>query len=70
MNRSSVGFLHEAAMLVAGQHGATHRLLARHRPRADGSCRGCGDRSRTRWPCVLVAIAELSVTIHGREQEP
>ena len=69
MNGKSTGFLHEAATLVAGQRGAAQRLLSQHRPRSNGSCRGCGDSPRTRWPCVLVAIAELSVTIHGRRQD-
>lgn len=61
-------FLHDAAMLVAGQRGATQRIQLLHQPRKDGSCRGCGVRSRTRWPCVLIIIAELSDTLDNRER--
>lgn len=61
-------FLHEAATLVARQRGAVRRLRSRHQPRWDGSCAGCGDRSRTRWPCVLITIADLSATIYNTER--
>lgn len=56
-------FLVEAAQLVAGQDGAAQRLRSGHRPRHDGTCRGCGDASRTHWPCVLITIADLADTV-------
>lgn len=56
--------LDEAALLVAGQPGAAQRIRSRHRRRMDTSCSGCGDHVRTGWPCVLIAIAHLSDTIH------
>lgn len=61
-------FLHEAAVLVARQHGAAQHLRSLHHPRPDGSCAGCGHRVRTRWPCVLIAIVELSVSFHVAER--
>ena len=58
--RAGTSCIEEAALLVAGQMGAPERIRRLHRARDDGSCRGCGDVQRTRWPCVVVAIAALS----------
>ncbi|MGH3613634.1 MAG: hypothetical protein ACRDRK_13795 [Pseudonocardia sp.] len=58
----SNGCIAEAALLLARDHGAADRLLAAHRPLPDGRCAGCG-RSPSRWPCVLVVIAEQARTL-------
>ncbi|OZM79826.1 hypothetical protein CFP66_22630 [Pseudonocardia sp. MH-G8] len=51
------GCITEAALLLARNDGAAERLLTAHRPTPDGRCTGCGG-SPSRWPCVLVVIAE------------
>lgn len=51
------GCISEAALLLARNDGAAERLLTTHRPMPDGRCGGCGT-SPSRWPCVLVVIAE------------
>ncbi|WP_028927956.1 hypothetical protein [Pseudonocardia acaciae] len=52
-----------AAWFVAGQPGATARILERHTAREDGSCAGCGVYRPVRWPCVLVHIARRAKKI-------
>jgi hypothetical protein len=54
--------LDPAAILVASDVGAVDRLRARHRPRADGACAGCGP-GLVRWPCVHVTIAERAAVL-------
>lgn len=54
----------EAARLVLSNAGAADRLLAAHRPRADGRCHGCGS-TLVHWPCVMVAIARRAHELHA-----
>ena len=46
-----------AVSFATAQPGWTARVGARHTPRPDGSCAGCGSYRLVRWPCVLVHIA-------------
>ena len=46
-----------AAQFLARQPDGPERTLAKHQPRENGDCSGCGWHRTVRWPCVLVDIA-------------
>lgn len=53
--------LTEAARFIAAQPGGADRLLAKHRPDANGRCCGCSTPGTgtpdKRWPCSIFTLA-------------